>query len=286
MKKVLSIVVACAFVFGAFTAQAEETCGWDAIGVVGNWSAAPYDIHGNGVIEGVTFGAQQGWWNDDLMGCYEAFKAPAFLYYLPGCDPDGNGVVEMQWLLDMYNFLLTQPMSASAFYSAPCETSCDDVAGLDFMGGTGVPTPMGAAMTNGTCSTIFGNSTFELPGNVKLFASTGDCDAACGGCQADDDCNADERCLFEEGTCGEAGNGVCVVPSGDSCISIWDPVCVCGHQIVSNSCAAASNAQTVMFAGECAPEDVCNFNGGTWNGTDCDCPAGTLWNYQRGCELI
>ena len=281
MKNVISIVAICAIMFGTFSVQADEYCKYDVIGDF----LTPIQVGQQpGVYSSANF-PQDGltslhpnFWQDDLFGCYEAYLNPGWLYYFPRCDRDGSGLVETTELFDLWGFM----NAMGPTYTIPCYNGCYDLAAIDFNAGTGSSSPLGAALIDGNCSMIFGNF---VPNGVDLYANTAECEAACTGCNTNDDCDASEYCHFEDYTCGDAGNGSCV-PRGEVCSSIYDPICSCDYTIVSNACMATVMGASILSDGECAQEDVCNYNGGVWNGTDCDCPAGTEFNYQRGCESV
>lgn len=100
-----------------------------------------------------------------------------------------------------------------------------------------------------------------------------DCLAVCAGvCVPDDDeeqvcggypgpdgptrqCDADEYCQLEPGTCNVIADvpGTCK-PRPEACIDLWDPVCGCDGQTYSNSCYAAAAGVSVASPDACAPQ--------------------------------
>lgn len=70
-------------------------------------------------------------------------------------------------------------------------------------------------------------------------------------CMDDNDCeNRDQFCMFNSGTCGNRGQGLCE-PYAQTCNYNLDYVCGCDGRTYDNACMAASNGMSVKYVGEC-----------------------------------
>ncbi|MFH1130004.1 MAG: Kazal-type serine protease inhibitor domain-containing protein [Pseudomonadota bacterium] len=121
------------------------------------------------------------------------------------------------------------------------------------------------------------DASLDVKGNPQSdMATFGDAQV---GCTNNQDCNAEEFCLFESG-CGEKGGGVCTpTPEEWGCYAYPDPVCGCdGKTYVCESEAHASGT-SVAYHGSCGePDSPC--------ATNDDCPKNSEWcQYDSGCVV-
>lgn len=129
------------------------------------------------------------------------------------------------------------------------------------------PCPPAGRPVCGCDGVTYRNACVAEHGGVAI-AHRGPCPGAC---FENQDCGADECCIFAEGTCAREP-GTCE-PQPDFCPLVFDPVCGCDGQTYSNACFAAMDCESVAFTGaceegctsneDCAPSEYCASEPGT-----------------------